>query len=105
GRAFLATLVLLHRKHWRVEKPGATFTDQCRILSGQMPLASYTLDEVESWLEAWGNLPYAELITTLATPVPEPAPSPPAQLVTGSREASIRFQTAERLTVPGYRSF
>jgi hypothetical protein len=86
GRAFLATMVLLHRKHWRVEKPGATFTDQCRILSGQMPLAHYTLDDVEEWLRAWGNLPYPELIVAIAAPAPEHPSSEPASLVTTPRQ-------------------
>lgn len=93
GRAFLATLVLLHRKHWRVEKPGATFTDQCRILSGQMPLAYYTLDEVEEWLAAWGNVPYAELITVLAAPSPEPAEPVPAPLVAPSNRVAATSAT------------
>lgn len=88
GRAFLATMVLLHRKHWRVDSAGATFTNQCKVLCGERPLAHYTLDEVEEWIRAWGHLPYPELIVAVAVPPPEQQVSRPATLITGPRKAS-----------------
>jgi hypothetical protein len=90
GRAFLVTMVLLHRKHWKVDKPGALFTKQCKILSGIQSFVYYTPDEVEEWLRTWGNLPYTELIATLALPVAEPAP-----LVTASSRASVSSTAGE----------
>jgi len=65
GCAFLVTLVLLHQKGWRVRRLGALFNKQCEILTGQKPLTHYTLDEVEEWLQTWGQVPYAELIEML----------------------------------------
>jgi hypothetical protein len=85
GRAFLVTMVLLHRKHWQVECAGALFTKQCKVLSGALPLTHYTLDEVEAWVRAWGDLPYADLPRVLAFPAPvRPLPAP---LVTANRLA------------------
>jgi hypothetical protein len=95
GRAFLITMVLLHRKHWKVDKPGALFTKQCKVLSGIHSFVDYTPDEVEEWLRAWGNLPYAELIATLALPVAEPVPSKPAPLVTASSRVSVSSTSGE----------
>jgi hypothetical protein len=86
GRAFLATMYLLHRKNWKTS-PGATFTNQCKVLSGQIPLAHYTLDDVEEWLQAWGHLPYPELIVAVAVS-PEQQPSEPAPLITQPHKAS-----------------
>lgn len=85
GRAFLVTMVLIHRKHWQIERPGATFTDQCRILSGQKPLIHYTLDEVEEWLKTWGHLAYSELLVAVATQSESQTPEP-ASLITGSHK-------------------
>lgn len=105
GRAFLATMVLLHCKRWRVNSRGATFTNQCKTLSGQQPFVHYTLEEVEEWLRAWGQLPYAELITTLAAaPLSEPAASEPAPLVTAPRQHIVPpslAQTSKR-GLPGH---
>jgi hypothetical protein len=86
GRAFLATMVLVHRKRWKKVNRGATFTNQCKILCGQMPLAHYTLDDVESWLQSWGNLPYSDLIDAIAAPLPKEQPEEPAALVTAPRQ-------------------
>lgn len=100
GRAFLATMVLLHRKHWHVEKPGATFTDQCKVLSGQLPFANYTLVEIEEWMQAWGHLPYAQLISALAAPLPEPVSADPAQLVTIPNRTSAEGTRGKGLPGP-----
>ncbi len=81
GRAFLATMVLVHRKGWQVDSLGATFTTQCKVLSGQKALAAYTLDEVEEWLRTWGDVSYAELIGALAAPSSSESREP-ASLVT-----------------------
>jgi hypothetical protein len=89
GRAFLVTMVLLHRKHWHIERPGATFTDQCRVLSGQKPLAHYTLDEVEEWLKTWGHLAYPELLVAVATAT-EQQVREPAPLRTESRKTAMQ---------------
>lgn len=87
GRAFLATMFLLHRKNWQTS-PGATFTNQCKVLSGQKPLAHYTLDDVEEWLRIWGHLPYPELIVAMAAPPPAQQLPEPAALITTPRQDS-----------------
>ncbi len=87
GRAFLATMFLLHRKNWQTS-PGATFTNQCKVLSGQKPLAHYTLDDVEEWLRIWGHLPYPELIVAVAAPPPAQQLPEPATLITTPRQVS-----------------
>jgi hypothetical protein len=106
GRAFLATMVLLHCKRWRVNSRGATFTNQCKTLSGQQPFVHYSLEEVEEWLQAWGHLPYAELITALAAaPLSEPAASEPAPLVTTPRQhvaPPSPAQSSNKRGLPGH---
>lgn len=102
GRAFLATMVLVHRKNWQSRKLGATFTDQCKILSGQLPFAYYSLDEVEEWLKTWGNLPYSELISALAAPPQAPISSQPAPLVSALRQTSPLPSVAGQSGVSGY---
>jgi hypothetical protein len=97
GRAFLATMYLLHRKNWQTS-PGATFTNQCKVLSGQKPLAHYTLDDVEEWLQAWGHLSYPELIVAVAAPPPEQQTAEPATLITGPRKASPAAQSLSGYT-------
>jgi hypothetical protein len=88
GRAFLATMVLLHRKGWRVESPGAMFTTQCKVLCGERPLSHYTLADVEAWLQVWGELPYHELLQVLTTPSPGPALSRPVALITTNSQGA-----------------
>jgi hypothetical protein len=106
GRAFLVTMVLLHQKHWKVNSRGALFTNQCKILSGdpKYPFVHYTLTEIEEWMQAWGNLPYAELITVLATPEPEPAPPEPAPLVTPTNSRTVAPSPAANKRLTGYSS-
>ena len=87
GRAFLVTMVLVHRKNWQVESLGATFTNQCKILSGQKPLAHYTLDEVEEWMRSWGHLAYPELVVAIAAPAEQQVPNP-ASLITGPQKVA-----------------
>ncbi len=82
GRAFLSTMVLMHRDHWSIDRPGAFFTSQCRALSGQAQLKGYTLDDVEEWLRNWGTLPYSKLLIVLAAPSPMHVSSAPAPLIT-----------------------
>jgi len=99
GRAFLATMVLLHRKNWQSKKPGATFTDQCKILSGQLPFAHYTLNDVEEWMRTWGGLPYSELIEAIAIPLAEQQTAELAQLVIKSHIAAL---PKTKSALPGY---
>jgi hypothetical protein len=74
GRAFLCTMVLMHREHWSIHRPGGFFTSQCWALSGQTDLNGYTLEEVEEWLSAFGDLSYGDLLSALtAAPTPKPA--------------------------------
>lgn len=107
GRAFLVTMVLLHQKRWSIRNLGATFTYQCKTLSGDPdhPFDRYTLEDVETWLKIWGDLPYPELITTLESPEPEPTKPEPAQLVkaTESRTGAPSASASKRLT--GYAGY
>jgi hypothetical protein len=87
GRAFLCTMVLIHREHWSIHRPGGFFTAQCWALSGQADLKGYTLGEVEEWLCAFGNLPYGDLVSALTSP-PTMKPAPvPALLVATPHQA------------------
>ncbi len=92
GRAFLVTIVLVHGKGWQVDSLGATFTTQCKRLSGLKPLADYTLDEVEAWLNAWGHLAYPELLVAVTAPPAAPHVSEPASLITGPQKAASNTQ-------------
>jgi hypothetical protein len=105
GRAFLVTMVLLHRRHWKVDKPGGLFTKQCMVLSGKEAFERYTLAEVEEWMQAWGDVPYAELLTTLATPDPEPIKPEPAQLVKAMGSRTVVPSTAANKRPTGYSGY
>lgn len=88
GRAFLVTMVLVHGRGWQVDSLGATFTTQCKILSGQKPLATYTLDEVEEWMRSWEHLAYPDLLAAVAAPaIAQPDPEP-ASLIPGSQKGA-----------------
>jgi hypothetical protein len=107
GRAFLATMFLLHHENWQTN-PGATFTTQCKILSGHLPLAHYTLDDVEQWLQIWGHLSYPDLIVAVAAPLPEQQVAAPAPLITEPRKAvqsSSGYRNAAASTTKKKRTY
>ncbi len=100
GRAFISTMVLMHREHWSLDRPGGFFTAQCRALSGQANLKGYSENDVEEWLRLWGDLPYDDLLRALTAPPAAKLPPVPSSAVANRSTPASLMKNAENRSLP-----